>query len=263
MFRMKIKLKTISSFLFALSLFMAPKFVQAQIIKNNPFQEKQGHLVSAQFQVTAPGGDLGKRFGVNQSIGVDWRYKTKNNITFGLEYNWMFGNNVKELVMLDSLIGPSGEIIDKDGKFSVIRITQKGHNGFIKVGKIFPLNANKNSGIVVDLGIGFLVHKFDVMAPEATVPQLNGEYAKGYDRLTGGWAMKQFIGYQHLAPNRRANFIVGFDFVQASTQNLRNYNYDTRENETARRLDLVSSFRIGITLPIYTKKAGDEEYYFD
>jgi hypothetical protein len=260
---MKKYFKSIAISLLVLSTVLHTKSAKAQILKNDPFPSKQGHLVSAQFQVTSPAGDLADRFGVNQSIGIDWKFKTKTNLTFGIEYNWMFGNNVKELVMLDSLIGNSGEIIDKDGVFSVIRINQRGHNGFIKVGKIFPLGANKNSGILVDLGFGFLVHKMDVMAPPATVPQLNGEYAKGYDRLTGGWATKQFVGYQHLAPNRRANFIIGFDFIQAYTSSLRNYNFDTREVDDKKRLDLVSSFKIGITLPIYTKKAGEEEYFFD
>lgn len=236
---------------------------QAQILSSNPFPARQGHLVSAQFQLTFPGADLADRFGQNQSIGVDWRYKTKSNFTFGLEYNWMYGSNVKELVMLDSMIGESGEVIDKDGVFSVIRINQRGHNGFIKVGKIVPLGVNKNSGLFFELGAGVLYHKIDVMAPEATVPQLNGEYAKGYDRLTGGWAFKQFIGYQNLAPNRRANFIIGFDFMQARTESLRPYNFDTREADTKQRLDLIYAIKLGITLPVYTKKVEDEEFYFD
>lgn len=237
---------------------------QGQILSSNPFPAKQGSLFSAGFGLTFPSGDLANRFGMNQSIEAAYKYKTLSNWTFGVQYNWLFGNNVKELTMLDSLIGASGEIIDKDGVFSVLRISQRGHMGFVTAGKILPFKSvNKNSGLYLEAGIGALIHKIDIMAPPATVPQLNGEYAKGYDRLTGGWAFKQFIGYQNLSPDRRTNFIAGVEFIQSPSNSLRAYQFDLMGQDLNDRLDLITQLKIAIILPVYTKKAGDEEYFFD
>lgn len=236
----------------------------AQLFNPNPFPLKKGHLFTANFGYTIPQADLADRFGNNQALGLTWRYKTGSNVTFGLEYNWLYGKNVNELTMLDSMIGESGEIIDKDGVFSVVRINQRGHSGFVTAGKLFPFNSpNKNSGLFLQAGFGLVVHKIDIMAPSATVPQLNGEYAKGYDRLTGGYAFKQFIGYQNLSPDKRTNFLIGIDFMQARTSSLRNFDFDTRMRNDQNRLDLMISLRIGLTLPIYTKNSDEDEYFFD
>ncbi|MCO4819142.1 MAG: hypothetical protein KC517_05925 [Bacteroidetes bacterium] len=228
------------------------------------FPKKQGYLFDIQYGVQSPKGDLEDRFGWNSTLGFGARYKFESGWTAGFKYNWMFGNNVKERNMFDSIVGPTGEIFDKDGLFSVIRLNQRGHTLTMNGGRLFPvLKNNKNSGILVDVGFGFMLHRIDIFASSLTVPQVTEDYEKGYDRLSGGIALNQFIGYQHLDPKKRVNFQVGFSFQQAFTKSMRTIDFDTRTYNPLKRTDLLQGVRIGIILPVYTKKLSEEEYFID
>lgn len=228
------------------------------------FPKKQGYLFDVQYGIQNPGGDLEDRFGWNSTLGFGARYKFEAGWTLGVKYNWMFGNRVKETNMFDSILGPSDELIDKDGLFSVIRLNQRGHTMTLNGGRLFPiLKNNKNSGILVDVGFGFMLHRIDIFASSLTVPQITEDYEKGYDRLTGGMAFNQFIGYQHLDLKKRINFQVGFSFQQAFTQSMRSIDFDTRTYNDTKRTDMLQGIRIGIILPVYTKKLTEEEFFID
>lgn len=237
---------------------------QASAQQKSVFPKKQGYLFDVQYGIQNPGGDLEERFGWNSTLGFGARYKFEAGWTLGVKYNWMFGNRVKETTMFDSILGPSDEIIDKDGLFSVIRLNQRGHTMTLNGGRLFPiLKNNKNSGILIDVGVGFMLHRIDIFASSLTVPQITEDYEKGYDRLCGGLAINQFIGYQHLDPKKRVNFQVGFSFQQAFTQSMRSIDFDTRKYNDTKRTDLLQGIRIGIMLPVYTKKLSEEEFFID
>ncbi|MFT5724191.1 MAG: hypothetical protein ACI9JN_001308 [Bacteroidia bacterium] len=228
------------------------------------FQAKQGYLFDVQYGMQSPKGDLVDRFGRNSTLGFGVRYKFEKGWTLGVKYNWMFGNKVKEANMFDSIFGATGEIIDKDGLFSEIRLNQRGHTFTLNGGRLFPiLKTNKNSGILIDFGFGFMLHRIDIFASSLTVPQITEDYEKGYDRLTGGMAFTQFIGYQHLDPKKRLNFQIGFSFQQAFTQSMRTIDFDTRKYNPAKRTDLLQGLRIGLMLPVYTKRLSEEEFFID
>mgnify|MGYP000748935869 CR=1 FL=1 len=246
------------------TLFVTAIALNVDAQQKTTFAPKQGYLFDVQYNIQNPGGDLEERFGWNSAIGVGARYKFLNGWIAGVQYNWMFGNRVKEVSMFDSILGPSQEIIDKDGLFSVVRLNQRGHTLTMNGGKLFPLlKHNKNSGILVDVGFGFMLHRIDIYASSLSVPQITEDYEKGYDRLTGGLALTQFIGYQHLDPKKRANFQVGFTFQQAFTKSMRSIDFDTRVYNPTKRTDLLNGFRIGITIPVYTKKTSEEEFFID
>lgn len=242
------------------SLFSVVGFAQ----KKQVFEKKQGYLFDIQYNIQSPAGDLADRFGWNSAIGVGARYKFESGWIFGTQYNWMFGNRVKEVNMFDSILGPTDEIIDKDGLYSVVRLNQRGHVLTANGGKLFPLGKrNRNQGIYLEVGAGFMLHRIDIFASTLNVPQITGDYEKGYDRLTGGFALSQFIGYQYLDPKKRVNFQAGFNFQQAFTKSMRTVDYDTRVYNDTKRLDLVRGFRIGIIIPVYTKKLQEEEFFID
>ena len=245
-------------FLFAL----APLFVHGQ--SDVKFPAKQGYLFDVQYNIQSPEGDLKERFGWNSAIGFGVRYKFESGWIVGTQYNWMFGNNVNEVNMFDSILGPSGEIIDKNGIFSEVRLNERGHSLTLNGGRLFPIwKQNRNSGILIDAGFGFLMHRIDIFASTLTVPQITEDYEKGYDRLTGGLSFNQFLGYQHLDPKKRVNFQVGFYFQQAFTKSMRSIDFDTRTYNDTERTDLLRGIRIGITVPVYTKKLSEEEFFID
>lgn len=248
----------------AIAFFCMLGIAQAQLLKYRPFESKQGFLITPTYGYQKPEGDLAKRFGNSSSIGLDVRYKTESNWLFGFEYNWMFSRNVLETGMFDTIIGSTGQIIDQDGLFSVYRFNERGHTFFLKGGHIIPFNkVNKNSGILVEAGFGFMAHKIDIFSSTVKIPQLAADYLKGYDRFTGGWAAKQFLGYQNLDPKKRINFYIGMEAIEGWTHSLRSYDFDTRMKDTRKRFDMVWGLKLGVSIPIYTKDPNEEEFFTD
>jgi hypothetical protein len=54
---------------------------------------------------------------------------------------------------------------------------------------------------------------------------------------------------------------LGFEFTEGFTQNQRSYNFDSRMQDTEKRLDLLYSLKLALTVPIYLKKANEEEFF--
>ena len=106
-----------------------------------------------------------------------------------------------------------------------------------------------------------MMHKIRIESLYDAVPQLEGDYRKGYDKLTTGFSSMQFIGYLYQANVRLLKFYAGFEFTQGFTQNVRNYNFDTGGPENDSRIDLQYGFKVGWILPISHRTKS--EYYYD
>jgi hypothetical protein len=105
-----------------------------------------------------------------------------------------------------------------------------------------------------------LRHKIRVQDDSGAVTQLTGDYIKGYDRLNGGLALNQFIGYQLLSQSRTVNFFAGFEFNEGFTHNLRSWDFELKKEFVEKRFDFRYGFRIGWTLPFYLRKSTQIYY---
>jgi hypothetical protein len=92
------------------------------------------------------------------------------------------------------------------------------------------------------------------------IAALSGELVRGYDRLSGGPSLTQFVGYLFLSQRRMVNFYFGVEFYEAFTRSYRQLNYDTGLRDTKQRTDILTGFRFGWLLPLYKKRP--DEYYF-
>lgn len=233
----------------------------AQNIFKRKFEPKQVLLFDLTVKRQAPGGDLKYRFGANSSFGLDVSFKTPSNWIFGCGGHFMFGKNVEETGILDSIKGSAGEIIDQNGQFAVVGMDERALYFGLTIGKLIPLNKiNKNSGLLISVGGGYLQHRIRLFSSN-TVPQLADDYKKGYDRLTFGPAASQFIGYRFLDPKKRVNFTVGLEVIEGFTQNRRSLNFDTGVADKSKRLDILSGLKVSLTIPVYLKKSTDEEFF--
>ncbi len=218
--------------------------------------------MSANYAYQLPSGDLGLRFGSNHNVGLSALRKTRGNYLFGLEGGFIFGNNVHEPGLLTGVINRQGQIVDMDGVMADVQLFQRGYAIHAVVGKIIPvIGPNPNSGIMVKLGGGYMRHKIRVQTQKNEVPQLEGDYLEGYDRLAAGPAGMLYVGYQHFSNNRRINFNIGIETNIGITQPLRAYNFDTRSRETGNRFDGLTGIRAGWTIPIY-KRLDDRFHYY-
>lgn len=215
-------------------------------------------LVSFSYAGQLPGGDMADRFGANSNIGFHALFKTKKNLVFGAEGNFLFSQNINELSALDGLKTEQGQIISTIGEYALVNAFERGWTTSLQIGKIFPIiGPNPNSGIMLRGGLGYIQHKIRYEIDANNVPQLNGDYKKGYDRLTSGLLMTEFIGYQHLGNKRFYNFFFGFEFYQGFTKSRRSWDFDLNAYDDRNRLDLLYGFRLGWTVPIYKRTTRD------
>jgi hypothetical protein len=207
-----------------------------------------------------PFGELANRFGPNLNAGGTFMYKTKKNWVYGIEINYMFSRNVKQNV-LTQLTNKDGFMVDNAGYPADLRLTERGLGVHLLLGKVFKvLNANPNSGLMVNFGAGYLQHKINLFDAQKQVAAVKGDLKNGYDHMTLGASISQFVGYLFLSDNRLLNFFFGFEACEAFTKNIRVVNYDTGLPDNHLRLDMLGGFRAGWILPLYKKKPNDFYY---
>jgi hypothetical protein len=209
-------------------------------------------------------GDLAERYGYFNHVGVSAGYKTNKNWYYGLDANFMFGNQTKITGIFDHLVDDKGNITDINGDIANVLIYPRGVNVNASFGRLFPvLSPNSNSGILVHVGAGYLLHRLRIETNEQVVPQIELDYKKGYDRLTMGVNFHQFVGYSFLANSGAYNFYGGFYIQEGLTKNQRTIFFDQPDVpvSTATRLDIQYGFRVGWYIPFY--KRQPKEYYFD
>lgn len=244
----------------ALSLF----FHSTTTAQVDLLNEKQGFPyfhISYSYQV--PGHDLAKRFGHNSGISGGFLYKTRSNFAFGIETGFLFSENIKnESQYLQHISTEDGFVISEAGKFGAIFLHQRGFYFGGRIGRIFPIiGPNPNSGLMIMAGAGMLQHQIRFDIEENNVPQLRGDYLRGYDRLTNGPSINQYIGFINFDNNRVINFHAGFEFIQAWTQSRRPYDFDRMQPDRQNRFETIWSIRIGWMVPIY-QRTGETHFYF-
>lgn len=218
--------------------------------------------VGISFAYQSPASDLAKRFGNNLNAGVDYFYKTKNNFLFGASLTYLFGKDIKENGILDSIATENGKHINLNGEFAVVSMNERGWNGYFYAGKQFKNHfTNPNSGLALKAGIGFLQHRIRIDDIGGLTPSLAAKYRKGYDRSTAGFALHQSISYNYFSNNRLVNFYITGECTEAFTKSMRSFDYDLRKKDTSKRIDILTSIRVGWVLPLYRKSANEFYYY--
>ena len=220
-------------------------------------------IISFHFSFQIPGNDLAKRFGSNSNVGGSFMIKNKNNWLFGADYNFLFGNIIKEDTILKMISTKAGSIIGGDGIFASVNQFERGFYADLKLGKIFSFKKpNPNSGVLVTGSVGFLEHKVRTEVTDNTAPQLMGDYKKGYDRLTNGVGISEFIGYLYLGNNRLTSFYAGFEFIQSWTRSKRKWDFDRMGADNSKRFDTLYGIKVGWIIPLYKRASKTGYYYF-
>jgi hypothetical protein len=218
-------------------------------------------MIFATYSYQWPGGDLAVLFGSNSSIGGGFLYKTKSNWLIGAEGNFLFGGDVKiSPTLLSGIASNEGYIIDPNGFFADVYYYERGYSFFAKFGKLIPvLNPNPNSGITLMAGAGYLQDKIRIHTSGNDVPQVSGDYAKGYDRLNGGFALNGSLGYTYLGNTRMLNFYLGFEFTQSWTNNRRPRDFDTGKPGKPQYNSQFYGAKVIWFIPLY--KRSPKPYY--
>jgi hypothetical protein len=233
--------------------------VKSQNIKDSTIYAP---IFSLNYAFQIPANTLLERFGTNNNLGFSGGIKTKSNWTYELSASFIFGTNVKDTTIIDHLQNNQNWIINQFGEESVVLIQERGQVFSFKIGKIINvIGPNPNSGLILNLGIGWMRHKIRIDNENDQIPQLSQQHLPYYDRLASGLTLYQFIGYHHMSNNRLTNFYLGMEFYQGFTKGRRDYQIDTMEPSNEKRLDLLNGFRIGWIVPVFRQAPND--FYLD
>jgi hypothetical protein len=206
--------------------------------------------------------DMGKRFGFNTNADFAFHYYTHKGLMVGLEFNYIFGRDLKgdALHIFDNIKTQNGQIINMYGQYSQYYVAERGFFTGIKAGYTFKFTKQKKHKILTTISAVFLQHKLFISVDGNNTPQIQGEYAKGYDRLTNGFGGKFFLGYAYLPVYSPFNFYAGIEFYYAQTKNRRAINFDTMQAETGIRNDCLIGLKAGWFISIY--KQDVKKYYY-
>ena len=220
--------------------------------------------ISIQYGANWTSGDLADRHGFFSHIGFFAGYKTKRNWIYGIDASFMFGNNVRTYGIFDLLVDSQGNITDQNGDIAQVFVLSRGMYVNGSIGKILPvLSPNKNSGLYVNFGAGYLAHKVRIETQDQVIPSLELDYRKGYDRLTSGINTHQFLGYALMSNKSFLSFYGGFYVQEGFTYNRRNVFFDQPDTPVSKEMmiDIQYGIKVGWLIPIY--KRQPKEYYYN
>ena len=226
-------------------------------------EAKKGFVLSLNGNFDIPAGDMAKRFGLSYRVGPSVFYKTKSNWIFGAKADFILGNKIEEEGFLSNIKDENGNFITSSGFRSNIDVFERGYMIGLQAGKIINFSkSNPDNGLLLLTSAGFIQHKILISTRKSgSVAQVEGDYKKGYDRLTNGWFVEQFVGYTFFANNGLVNFNIGLDVTAGFTQGRRDYLFDVQKPGTDKRFDMLFGIRGGWYIPIFKRKS--EEFYFE
>ncbi len=239
-------------------------FFVLRLSAQSDMKTDQGFMFVPHVAYNVAGADLQQRFENFASIGLGVDFKFKNNFVVGVDYDWFFGDNVKDNGIFSGIGGPTGNIIDENGDFAVIQLNMKGNYATANFGYLLNLpKSEPHSGVLFYVGAGMMQHRIDIVSSQVTIPQLNDDYEFGYDQMTYGFATKQYIGYQYLSEKNKLHLRLGIEYNQGFTQGRRTWDYNANTSGLVKRFDSTVALKLGLIVPVYTKKSEDEEFFID
>jgi len=230
---------------------------------------KHGVILNANGDFDLPGGNMAKRFGASYRVGPAVLYKTESNWIFGVKTDFILGGKIKEDSLMINVRDKYStsksnlyEFIDNNGNRVGVPVYERGYAMGLQAGKIIELSeSHPDNGLMLLTTVGFVQHKIYIWDKNKTISQLQGDYLKGYDRLTNGMFIEQYAGYIYFARNALLNFTIGVDAMFGFTRGRRDYLYDVMRTDDKQRLDILFGIRGGWFIPIFRKKS--EEIMFE
>ncbi|MEE2954146.1 MAG: hypothetical protein VX347_03135 [Bacteroidota bacterium] len=225
-------------------------------------QENEWKGIMIDYTHQFPTGILSERFGNNSSIGLTYLQEQENNFFYGVEIEYMFGNNINEDSLFNGITTSDGSIIDGNGYLANILLYERGLSSHIIFGYAIHFKENKKHGVYLSSGIGYLQHKIYIEKNKTNIPQLSDDYENGYDRFTNGLSTKLAMDYMYKNSKNNYHIIIGFETIYAFTKNRRPYLFNEMQYaETDLRKDILLGIKCGFILPFGGKNKEEFHYY--
>lgn len=179
-------------------------------------------------------------------------YKLSRNIVLELGGHILLGDYNDYQDLIKGLNSDSGFPIDQNGLLVEINTQFFGYalyGGLAKIWNIWP--RNPNSGIIVGIESGFIQHKINYVFGGQDFPALQGEYVKGYDRLSNGFYLAEKLGIRYYSLRNYLSFEIGFRLFQGFTQNRRSWDMVEMRKIDEPRTDMQIGAYASLIIPIF------------
>lgn len=222
---------------------------------------RKGFIIGVNGNFDIPGGDMAKRFGLSYRVGGSLAYKLKSNWLIGAKIDFIFGDDIKEDSLMHNIRDENGYFLNQDGEKVGVATFERGYMIGFQFGRIFNLSkTSSDNGILAMTSVGFMQHKINIFDNDKAIIQLRDDYRKGYDRLSNGIFVGQYVGYSYFANNGLINFHIGLDVTAGFTKLRRDYQFDLMRGDNSSRVDILFGIRGGWYIPIFKRKS--EEFFF-
>lgn len=202
-----------------------------------------------------PFGILQDRFSRFWGVPVSLTIKARNNYYYQLEHSVLLGGQVSEPNMFAGLTGDADLLYDIDGFPSIVRRYMRGFYWKLEIGKDFMyFGKQKLSSLSAGIGTGFLQHRIFLKFDRGQIPQIEGDYATGFDRLTNGFYTSQNLTYRYVNP-KTLSLYAGIYFQEGFTKNRRIWNNGADNSIYKPRTEIFPAFQAGLIIPFKYKPA--------
>ncbi|RYD55190.1 MAG: hypothetical protein EOP56_16725 [Sphingobacteriales bacterium] len=243
-------------------LFSANSFAQDDLFGADRTPARKGFVLGVNGNFDMPGADMAKRYGLSYRLGGAVNYKTTSNWMFGVKMDFILGNKMKEDSLLINVKDKDGNVLNGSGERVGIGTFQRGYMVGLQAGYIWNISkGNGDNGILFHTTAGFMQHRINIFEKNNSVAQVLKDYEKGYDRLTNGLFVEQYIGYNYFAKDNLINFHIGLDLAAGFTKGRRDYLFDVMRPDNKNRVDILFGIRGGWYIPIFKRKS--EEIFFE
>jgi hypothetical protein len=237
-------------------------FAQDDLFGGEKKEVKHGFMVALAVGLDFPIADMAVRFGTSNRIGTAIYYKSEKNWMFGLKTDFIFGRQINEPAFLSNLLYSDATLLSSSGFRTHPVALERGYVIAIEAGKIFKIvSKNPDNGLLCLTSVGFLQHKIFITTKPTNIPQLDGDFLKGYDRLANGLSIEQFVAFNHFSKTGAANFSIGINALVGITQGRRDYLFDEMKPGNDKRLDILIGIKGNWYITLFRRKS--EDYYFE
>ena len=202
--------------------------------------------------------------------GINGLYKYKSNWLVTLDGNLWMGNNnlLNRIERMGSVFSRDSIVVGTGGSDAVVTCYNRGLGFMGGVGKIFPLQPDKNpnSGIFARLQGGYMLQQTIFKPNKATAPQVEGDYALLYDHQRQGFLLGEGIGFWFMSNHANLiNFYVELNVQQCWSRSTRDYTIDhylgLQGKDGNRYFDMLYTLKLCWMFPLKGRQAHDIYFY--
>jgi len=202
--------------------------------------------------------------------GINALYKYKSNWLVTLDGNlWMGNDNLQNRVgRMGSVFSNDSIVIGTGGTDAVVTCYNRGLSFMGGVGKIFPLQPQKNpnSGLFVRLQGGYMFQQTIFKLNHAQAPQVSDDYALLYDHQRQGFLLGEGIGLWFMSNHANlVNFYVELGVQQCWSHSTRDYTIDYHLGLQGKDLnhyfDMLYTLKLCWMFPLKGRQAHDIYFY--